>query len=216
LKHTRPYNPYEKQKLEQKLAALPPAAKISWWKIAIAFCVMLASGAHIYYYDDSDWSLISKFLVVLSPIVIWVITSFYFEKRKSDSKEKSFLENLLSTNEVSVFNLEINRATKLGESEDEGTMYLIEQKNGRSIWLYDFVYELEEKTSLSEFIEVYTDQDLFSIFGLVAREEGKTISCSFISNKDKWDYFAKNGWPNHLEVSNKSFDALMLELQYNT
>lgn len=210
----RPLNSDEKETLQKMLDKLSNKPRLNWLLVAFLALVGLSSGAYIYYYDYPALSFICKMLVCASPIGIWVIVELYFDKKKENSKEKTLLENLLAQDVISVAGLEVKRAAKLGEHEDEGTMYLIEMKDNQCVWLWDFVYELEDKNSLPEYLEIYTGEDALGIFGLVAKREGKSITCSFISTQDKWDYFEKTDWPDQLEISKKGFDDLMLEIQY--
>ena len=81
---SRKLTPIEQKKLKASIQeyAINAERNLNWKAILIMLIVGILSGVHIYFYDKSDWSLITKFLVVLMPIGIWVLVENHFKDGK--------------------------------------------------------------------------------------------------------------------------------------
>jgi hypothetical protein len=120
--------------------------------------VTLGSAIHIYHYDASDWSLISKSLICLCLIIIWLIIEEKHKGRKNRIAGLEALKSMGRSGVVRVCRIQAKRVIAFEEKEDEGVLYLIECDTGKCIYLWDEQYLIPTDGPFpSETIEVYLD-----------------------------------------------------------
>ena len=176
--------------------------------------ITILSGIHIFYFDDSDWSLISKCLVCFAPIGIWVEIEFYFKHLKIENTEYTCLTSTLEKEEIEIVAINVQRIIKLEEYKDEADLYLIEQKDNSCVYLWDAEYLIQNSSDFpSEFIEIY--QDIAVKFALDKKVTcyGNKLKMGTISGKCKWMYFGKHGFPGDLGKEDKNFEEVLDELK---
>ena len=130
----------EKEKLNTRISEITKSLniRINWITISILIGITIASAFHIYYFDYSNWSLISKFSVCLAPIGIWVIIEQYFKQKKNGNKELKSLTEIRNEGQISVVSIELNRIAKLEEYfRDES---VIVHSNRLIDELFTFIY----------------------------------------------------------------------------
>lgn len=212
----RNINSIEKDKLNARISEIRESLNIrlNWTAIIVLIGITVLSAVHIYYFDKSNWSLISKFSVCAAPIGIWVVIEHYFKQKKNGNKELRSLTEIQNDGKVSVVPLELNRVAKLEEYEDEGDLYLIETKDKECIYLWDAEYLLvDDKEFPSEQVEVYID-DIFK-FGIdkKVRCSGNKLTPIIVSGENKWSFYGKVGFPGDLHAEEKSFDKIIEEIK---
>ncbi|WP_171597250.1 hypothetical protein [Marinifilum caeruleilacunae] len=85
----RKINLKESEQLNNRISEIKNSLgiKLNWFLIIVLIGITIASAFHIYFFDKSNWSLISKFLVCAAPIGLWVLVEQYFKRKKSGNKE---------------------------------------------------------------------------------------------------------------------------------
>ena len=85
----RNINSIEKEKLNARISEIRESLNIrlNLAVIIVLIGITVLSAVHIYYFDKSNWSLISKFSVCAAPIGIWVVIEHYFKQKKNGNKE---------------------------------------------------------------------------------------------------------------------------------
>ena len=212
----RNINSVEKEKLRRRISEIKDSLNIrlSWTAIFILMGITVASAIHIYYFDKSNWSLISKFSVCMAPIGIWVVVEQYFKQKRNGNKELLSLSKIQNENQISVVPIELDRIAKLEEHEDEGDLYLIETKDKKCLYLWDVEYLLIDDDEFpSEQVEVYVD-DTFK-FGINRKVKcsGNKLTPTVINGETKWSFYGKVGFPGDLQVEEKPFDRIIEEIK---
>ena len=208
----RPLDETEKTALGQRIAALRSSLKVrlNWKAVLILAAIGLASGMHIRYYDASNWSIISKFLMCIVPVGFWIVIEDYFKQKKNGSVELLALAKISKSGQISVLPLRINRIAKLEEHGDEGDLYLIENESGKCLWLWDAEYLLVEEASFpAEQTEVYPDETFRNSMGKKVKCSGEKLTPVVVDGAKKWAYFGKVGFPGDLQWEKKGFDEVI-------
>lgn len=213
---TRNIDSIEREFLDKRISEIKESLNIrlSWTAIFILVGITAASAIHIYYFEKSNWSLISKLFVCVAPIGVWVVVEQYLKQKKNGSKELQSLTEIQNKNQISVVPLELNRIAKLEEYEDEGDLYLIETKDKKCVYLWDAEYLLiDDKEFPSDQVEVYVD-DTFK-FGIDKKVKcsGNKLTPTIVNRENKWSFFEMVGFPGDLQVEEKSFDEIIEEIK---
>lgn len=209
----RPLDSSESSNLSESIRQLEKnAPKINWTAILVFSLLTILSAIHIYYYDKSNWSLISKCMVCFCPIIIWIIIE---NKYKGRTKTLNELKEIENRKIINVVEINARRVIEFSEGEDEGTLYLIEQEDGQCVYLWDYEYLIsEDKSFPCDRFDVYTDNEFKYAIKEKVKCMGERIEPIKISGKDKWDYFDAKGFPNDLEIEKKAFDEVMNEISF--
>lgn len=205
-------NNTEKAALDQRMAALRSSLQIrlNWKALLILIAIGLASGVHIRYYDASNWSIISKFLICIVPVGFWIVIEDYFKQKKNGSAELFALAKISKSGQISVLPLRINRIAKLEEHEDEGDLYLIENESGKCLWLWDAECLLVEDASFpGAQIEIYLDEPFRNVMGKKVKCSGEKRTPVVVDGSKKWAYFGKVGFPGDLQLEKMGFDEVI-------
>jgi hypothetical protein len=206
----------EREKLDKRISEIRESLNIrlNWTAIFILLGITAASAIHIYYFDKSNWSLISKISVCVAPIGIWVVVEQYFRQKKNENKELQSLTEIRNENQILVISVELDRIAKFEEYEDEGDLYLVETKDKESIYLWDAEYLLFDDNEFpSEQVEVYVD-DTFK-FGIDKKVKcsGNKLTPIIVSGESKWTFFKRVGFPGDLQTEEKPFDKIIEEIK---
>ncbi len=124
----RPLDGNESSRLSESIRQLGKTAnpKLNWTTILILALLTVLSAIHIYYYDKSNFSLISKFLVCLFPVVIWTKVENEYKGSKKRTEYLSGLKEIERNKTINVVEIYASRIIEFIENKDEGTLYLIE------------------------------------------------------------------------------------------
>lgn len=212
----RNINQNEKAKLDTRVLEIQTrlGVGLNFKVVLFLFGISIASGFHIFYYDDSNWSLLSKLLIVTTPIGIWVVIQEYFKQKKNSNKELNSLVELQESGQISVMSININRIAKLQEHEDEGDLYLIENKENKCIYLWGAAFlPMGDKEFPSEQIEVYVDELVMSAINKRVNSNGKKLNPILVSTECKWAHYSKVGFPEELQLLGQTFDDILLEIE---
>jgi hypothetical protein len=175
--------------------------------------VTLGSAIHIYHYDASDWSLISKSLICLCLIIIWLIIEEKYKGRKNRIAGLEALKSMGRSGVVRVCRIQAKRVIAFEEKEDEGVLYLIECDTGKCIYLWDEQYLIPTDGPFpSETIEVYLDDTFKYAVEEKVNCKGKRVDTITVSGKEKWEYFGHRGFPEDFEMEEKGFDEMLKAL----
>jgi hypothetical protein len=187
-------------------------APLKWGWIFICLILTGLSVIHIYYYDESNWSVISKILVCVCPILIWCLLELRFKGKKQQRKFLNELQAIVNKGRIAVLRIIAKRVIKFEEKDDEGTLYLIEDVNGNSIYLWDDQYLIPEEVKFPrQNIEIYLDRPVVWALATKVICSGEEVEVLKISGDKKWTFF-KNGFPEDLEKYNKPVDTIIAEL----
>lgn len=185
-------------------------SKLNWKAISILILLTFLCAVHIFFFDKSNWSLPSKFLIGVFPIIIWVIVENKFKGRKKKIQQLDSLNHLLDIDEIGVYKVKAKRIVKFSEYEDEGRLYLIETENDERFYLWDDQIMIPKSTGFpSKLFEIYTDEIIKNSIGRKLVSTGDKLEPLTVKGKDKWDYFTKVGFPGDLELEDKSIDELL-------
>lgn len=205
----------EKERLNVRVSEVRKSldSSLNWVVIFILTGIIIASAIHIYYFDKSNWSLISKFSICAAPIGIWSVIEQYFEQKKNGNKQLKNLTEIQNENQITVVSIELNRIAKLEEYEDEGDLYLIETKDKKCIYLWDVEYMLvDDKEFPSDQIEMYVDDTFIVGIDKKVKCSGNKLTPIIINAESKLSFFEKVGFPENLQLEEKSFDKIMEEI----
>jgi hypothetical protein len=111
-------------------------ARLNWKAIILLTAITFLSAIHIYYYDSSNWSLISKFLVSTCPIVIWVVLEIRYKGKKTEKNILNDLIKINNWNSIDIIKVTTDSVIHFEQQDDEGVLFLIETKKER-IYLDD-------------------------------------------------------------------------------
>src|SRR5688572_28123529 len=133
----RQINPAERKILMASINNLEKTlhAKLNWKAIIILSVATILFAIHIYYYDDSSWSLPSKFLVCVCPILIWIIIENKYKGRKKENKNLDHLKEIRDSGLIPFMQVSTNRVIKFQQKDDEGTWFLVENDKNERIYL---------------------------------------------------------------------------------
>lgn len=205
----------ENSKLSERITQLEKAVnpKLNWKAILILLLLTALFAIHIYYYDKSNWSLISKFLVCVCPIIIWILV-----ENKNNGKKKSMsrieeLKDIEIRKTIDIIKINATRIIEFIEKDDEGTLYLIENTDGQCFYLWDEQYLIsEDKPFPCNRFDIYLDNSFKYAIEEKINCKGERIESIKISGKDKWTYFKDKGFPKDLEIEKKKFDEIINEI----
>ena len=212
---SRKLTPIEQKKLKARIKEYATNAErnLNWKAILIMLIVGILSGIHIYFYDKSNWSLITKFLVVLMPIGIWVLVENYFKDGKWMRIHYRNLKDIEAKTTTEVYEIDIKRIALMPEYEDEGNLYLIENSENQCLYLGDYEYLIgAEKDFPSSKIEVYADDTMKLVMDRKIRCFGEKLEMEKIDAEKKWIYFGKVGFDDDLKIIPKSFEEILKEI----
>lgn len=209
-------NNTESKKLSNKIKELDKAINLRLnWLIIILFLILtFISAVHIYYYDKSNWSLASKFLVCLCPIIIWIYIENKVKIKKQSSKSLNELRGIQLKNSIEIIKVEATRIIEFLEKEDEGILYLIETFDGQSFYLWNEQYLIPENEIFpcAKF-DIYLNNEFkYAIDEKIYCKSDK-IDTIKISGDDKWVYFDKRGFPEDLELEKQKFEDIIYALK---
>lgn len=212
----RPLNSSESSRLSETIRHLEKATntKLNWTAILILLMLTVFFAVHIYYYDKSNWSLISKFLVCVCPILIWILIENKFKGRKKRTEGLNELKEIEIRKTINIIEVNASRIIEFTEKEDEGTLYLIEQTDDQCVYLWDEQYLISENKPFpcSKF-DIYVDNNFKYAIEDKINCEGQMIEPIKISGKDKWTYFKERGFPGDLEIEKLKFDEVLREIK---
>jgi hypothetical protein len=196
-------------KEEEQYLGMP----LNWKAILILSVLTFLFGIHIYYYPESSWSLPSKFLVCVCPIIIWIVIE---NKYKGKKKKNKILNKLKSINEgepISVMQVTAVRMIEFKEKEDEGTLFLFETSSKECIYLWDDQWLIQPESGFPcDIFDIYLDADFSYAMECKVFCKGQKIEPIKIPGKVKWTYFEK-GFPASLDKEQKSFDEIIAEIK---
>ncbi|MNK69573.1 hypothetical protein D3C87_889650 [compost metagenome] len=211
----RSLNRIESNKLSQYINQFEKAnnLKLNWKVIFILLILICLFATHIYYYDKSNWSLISKFLISICPIIIWIMVENKFKGKKEKAKTLNRLKDIKAKNSIEIIDINANRVIEFIEKEDEGILYLIETSNGQGFYLWDEQYLIPENRGFpcTKF-EIYLDNDLKYAIDEKICCKGNKIESIKISGENKWKYF-KKGFPQDLEIERRNLDEIIYNIK---
>jgi len=206
----------ESSKLSESITQLEKAINpnLNWKAILILLLLTALFAIHIYYYDKSNWSLISKFLVCVCPIIIWILVENKNNGRKKSKKNLEALKDIEIRKTIHVIKINATRIIEFIEKDDEGTLYLIENTDGQCFYLWDEQYLIsEDKPFPCNRFDIYLDNSFKYAIEEKINCKGERIESIKISGKDKWTYFKDKGFPNDLEIEKKKFDEVINEIK---
>lgn len=215
----RKINPNEDKKLRKEIKAVwqDLNAPLKWtWIISFSILTVL-SAIHIYYFDESNWSLISKILVCIGPICIWQFIEIKYKGRKKKQKYLKELQTLADQGTIEILKINSKRAILFKEKEDEGNLYLIEDISGSCIYLWDDQVLIPEKLKFPKATnEIYLDKSFIWALSSKVNCYGEVVELIKVAGDKKWNLFKESGFPNDLEKTEKSFDTLLTEIKNTT
>lgn len=189
-------------------------SKLNWKLIIIYILLTILCALHIYYYDKSNWSLPSKFLVCIFPILIWVTIEIKYKGRKKKIDKFQSLNHILNKNEIRIFKINAKQIVKFIEYEDEGTLYLVETVQGERFYLWDDQYMIPKSTNFpNNYFEIYADELIKNSLGRKVVGIGDKLDSLIVKTKDKWTYYGIHGFPDDLEIENKKIDELLEQIK---
>jgi hypothetical protein len=212
----RQLNDIEISRLSESIARLEKTVnqKLNWTAIFILLLLTALFSIHIYYFDKSNWSLISKFLVCVCPIIIWVIIENRYKGRKKRTKDLDELKDIERRKTIKVIEINAGRIIEFSEKDDEGTLYLIERTDGQRIYLWDEQYLISEDQPFPcERFDIYADNNFKYAIEEKVNCIGGSVETIKVSGKDKWTYFKQRGFPDDLEIEKKTLDEVISEIK---
>jgi len=186
--------------------------RFNWNSLFVCILIITLSGYHIYLYNDSNWSLISKFLILITPIICLSMVEDFVKRKKRNRKKKVLLDEFLHLNKISLFPIKAKNVAELEEYEDEGILYLIEMEDDNCIYLWDYFSNFPESFPNDSF-EVYLDDVYLNYIDNSIVCYGKKIAPLIIKGKSKWDYFSKEGFPGDFETAKESFEVMTQKIE---
>ncbi|MDJ1483574.1 hypothetical protein QNI16_23955 [Cytophagaceae bacterium YF14B1] len=185
------------------------------WPLIIG--LVIATGlfaTHIYYYDKSNWSFPSKFLVVSCPIWIWILIESKYKGRKKKIELLESWKAVQQSQVARVNKIQAKRVVTFEEYEDEGVLYLIEDIEGKCFYLWDDQYLIpEEEPFPCEIFEVYQDDVLIYSMETKVRCQSEKLKAITVSGEEKWKYFGDRGFPGEFEPEPKGLDGILDEIR---
>ncbi|WDF46360.1 hypothetical protein PQ459_15835 [Chryseobacterium sp. KACC 21268] len=212
---SRKLNSNENDKLSLSIKELEKAndLKINWlviFSLLISTCLF---AIHIYYYDKSNWSLLSKFLVCLCPIIMWIYIENRVKIKKQSNRDLNKMQEFKSKNSIDIIEINTSRIVEFLENDDESILYLIENINGESIYIWDEQYFISENNPFPcDKFEIYLDDIFIKLIGEKVFCKGERIESIEISGEDKWKYFQK-GFPQDLEIEKRNLNEVIGEIE---
>lgn len=187
---------------------------LNWKGIFTLFLLTVLSAIHIFHYDKSNWSLISKLLVVSCPIGIWVILEQKYKGRKKRIDEINKLKEFEKGKPINIIKVQAKRVMEFEEKDDEGILYLIEPTEGNSFYLWNDQWLIPEDLIFpcSEF-EIYLDETVKFALERKVNCKGQKIKTIKISSNEKWKYFGRKGFPGDLEKEEKRIEEIETEIK---
>jgi len=209
----RQINPPERKILTASINNIEKTlhAKLNWKAIIILFIATILFAMHIYYYEDSNWSLPSKFLVGVCPIMIWVIIENKYKGKKKQSKNLAHLKGIRDSGLIPVLQVCTNRVIMFQQKDDEGTWFLVENDKNERIYLYDEQWLIPTKFPCHKF-DIYLDKDFAYTVGRKVYCNGKKIESIKVPGKISWKYF-EEGFPEDLSKEPKTFEEILSEIK---
>ncbi len=188
--------------------------KFNWTAIFILALLTAVFAIHIYYYDKSNWSLISKFLVCVCPIIIWVIVENKLKGRKKKIEVLIELKEIEKRKVINVIEINANRIIEFLEQDDEGILYLIEKTDGQCIYLWDEQYLITEDNPFPcNKFDIYIDSNFKYAIEEKVNCKGEYIESIKVSGNNKWRYFKDRGFPEDLEIESKTLEEVIEEIK---
>lgn len=186
--------------------------RLNWKAIIILTVITFLSAIHIYYYDDSNWSLISKFLVSTCPIVIWVVFEIRYKGKKKEKNILNELKKINKENSIDTIKVTTDRVIQFEQQDDEGVLFLIETKKER-IYLDDeqWLIPYPRKFPCKEF-DIYLDKNFSYALGRKVYCSGKKIDPIKIPAKIKWKLF-EDGWPLDISKEPRTIEEILSEIK---
>ena len=187
------------------------------WKAIIIFAIItILSAIHIYYYDDSNWSLPSKFLVCFGPIGIWVTLEIKYKGKKKENKKLDELKEINKNGLINIITVSTNRVIEFEQKDDEGTLFLIENVKGESMYLYDdqWLIPHPRKFPCDKF-DIYLDKEFVYAMTRKVYCAGDKINPVKVPGELSWKYFEsmERGWPGDLSKESKTFDEILTDIK---
>ncbi|WP_158975836.1 hypothetical protein [Cellulophaga sp. L1A9] len=208
----------ERELSAKEIKQIDAAIKKKQTKVRLRFEVILGLllavflfGWHIYEYDDSNWSLPSKWGIVISFMAIWMYIESYFELNRKNKKEVITLINFKKKNLLSMMVIEPKRVMKVMDFPKGETIYLIEKKTGKCFYLLNIEDSFCKEFPTSIF-EYYLDSTYRYATNMEVNCKGDKIDLvviPFLNNK-KAEMIIGN-----FESSKYTFDELYKLLQNN-
>lgn len=214
----RQINPAERRVLAGEINRLEKAlkAKLNWKAIIVFALITVLSAIHIYYYDDSNWSLPSKFLVCFGPIGIWVTLEARYKGNKKENKTLNELKEINKRGLINIIPVSTNRVIEFEQKDDEGTLFLIETNKGERIYLSDdqWLIPHPRKFPCDKF-DIYLDKEFAYAMCRKVYCAGEKLKPIKVPGELSWKYFEsiERGWPEDLSKETKTFDEILIEIK---
>jgi hypothetical protein len=211
---TRQLSITESERLNASVDSLEKTlhGKLNWKAISLLSFATILFAIHIYYYEDSNWSLPSKFLVCVCPIAIWIIVENKYKGRKKENKILDHLKRIRDSGLITVLPVNTNRIIEFQEKEDEGTLFLIEINKNERIYLDDEQWLISPTKFPCDKFDIYLDKDFAYTMGRKIYCTGKKIESLKVPGTIKWKYF-EDGFPEDLSKEPKTFDEILSEIK---
>ncbi|MNY00084.1 hypothetical protein D3C86_1325660 [compost metagenome] len=151
----RSLNRIESNKLSQYINQFEKAnnLKLNWKVIFILLILICLFATHIYYYDKSNWSLISKFLISICPIIIWIMVENKFKGKKEKAKTLNRLKDIKAKNSIEIIDLKYAIDEKICCKGNKIESIKISGENKWKYFKKGFPQDLEiERRNLDEII----------------------------------------------------------------
>lgn len=186
--------------------------KLNWKMIIILIIVTFLSAIHIYYYDDSNWSLLSKLLVGICPVGIWIVIENKYKGKKKEVSRLNELKEINNRNAIEVIRIIADRIIQFEQQDDEGVLFLIETRDER-IYLDDeqWLIPHPRKFPCTGF-DIYLDKNFSYAIGRKVYCIGKKIDPIKIPAKIKWKLF-ENEYPADLTRESRTIDEILSEIK---
>ena len=214
----RQINPAERKILAAEIKKLEKTliAPLNWKAIIILAIITILSAIHIYYYDDSNWSLPSKFLVCFGPIGIWVTIEMKYKGKKKENKTLDELKKMNKNGLINIIPVSAMRVIEFEQKDDEGTLFLIENDKGESIYLYDDQWMIPHPRKFPcDKFDIYIDKEFAYAMSRKVYCAGKKIEPVRVPGKLSWKYFEgiERAWPGDLSKETKTFDEILTDIK---
>lgn len=210
----RQINPAERKILTRVINRLEKNsnAKLNWKAIIILTGATILFGIHIYYYEESNWSLPSKFLVCVCPIMIWIIIENKYKGKKKENKILSALKEISEIGLITIIPVNTTRIIEFEQKEDEGTLFLVEINKNERIYLDDEQWLIPHpgKFPCDKF-DIYLDKNFAYAINRKVYCNGRKIEPIKVPGNIKWKYF--DGFPEDLSKEPKTFDEILSEIK---
>lgn len=189
--------------------------KLNWKAIVLLSMLTIASATHIYYYYKSNWSLISKLLVCVCPIIIWVIVEQKFKGRKRETAALQHLKAIARKETVDIFEIKARNILEFTEIDDEGLIFLIEDIDGQCIYLHDHLHSIGNESGFPcESFEVYIDMPFSEAIERQINCTGNKIDAIKVSRSESLAYFTQKGFPENLQIEQQGINLIMNDLKH--